>query len=93
MKWKVSCEVRNCYKKLSIPHNIYVERILEKALGPKHKRHNVQVAFALALIENLLNPKKEDIKIKEDLMQIRIEKYMVYFYNYTKFYAIYYVLI
>jgi len=64
---------------------------LEKALGPKNKRHNIQVAFTLALIEHFLNPKKEDIKIKEDLMQIKIDSYMVYFHNYTKLYAVYYV--
>jgi hypothetical protein len=73
-KWKNSAEVSNCYRKL----NTYMERILKKLYGPdKEKRSEIQVAFAMALVEEILNPKKDLLKIKEDTMQLRIEKYMV----------------
>lgn len=76
LEWKNSAAVSNCYKK----KNTYIERILKKLYGPdREKRSEVQVAFAMALVEEFLNPKKDLLKIKEDTMQLRIEKYMVCF--------------
>ncbi|CAB4376816.1 unnamed protein product [Rhizophagus irregularis] len=76
-EWKASSKVRKCYKKLLIPHNSYMKRIFEKVFSSnRDKRYKVQVAFTLALVEHMLDPKRKDIKIKEDLMQIKIEKYM-----------------
>jgi len=90
-KWKVSSEVRDCYKKLLTPHNNYMERVLDKMLGlDRDKRHKVQVAFTLALVEHMLSPGR-DIKINEELMQIKIEVYMVCFCNYNS-YILYYML-
>ncbi|CAB4446636.1 unnamed protein product [Rhizophagus irregularis] len=71
--WKKSQEVRNCYKKL----NTHMEKILVKLYGPdKEKRSEVQVAFAMALVEEILNPQKNHLKISEVLMQLKIEKYL-----------------
>ncbi|RGB23865.1 hypothetical protein C1646_773883 [Rhizophagus diaphanus] len=71
--WKKSQEVCNCYKKL----NTHMEKILVKLYGPdKEKRSEVQVAFAMALVEEILNPQKNHLKISEVLMQLKIEKYL-----------------
>jgi hypothetical protein len=51
--WKKSQEVHNCYKKL----NTHMEKILVKLYGlDKEKKSEIQVAFAMALVEEILNP-------------------------------------
>src|SRR2546430_4621749 len=48
------------------------------------KRPVVQVAFTVVLVYYVLNPKKEHIKIKEEILQRKIRKYLVCFCKYLK---------
>jgi hypothetical protein len=85
LKWKSSEVVADCYKKLFKEAPSYMDRILDKVYGTDpDKRSNVQIAFAVVLVEYILNPQKERIKISEELLERRIERYMVCFHKYAK---------
>ena len=68
--WKKSNKVLACYNKLST----YMERILQRA---KQQRSQPQVVFAKILVKALLNPKISQIKISENFMKKKIERYSV----------------
>ena len=56
-----------------------MEKLLDKSFGPDvDKRSEIQIAFAMALVDTMLNPKKLDIKMKEEILQLKIVKYLVY---------------
>jgi hypothetical protein len=90
LDWKNSAVVAECHKKLFEPSSNYMNRILDKVYGTDlSKRSDVQVAFAVVLVEYILNSRKERIKAAEELLERRIEKYLVCFQNhkYAKIYA------
>jgi hypothetical protein len=45
----------------------------------------MQIAFAIVLVDYILNPKKMHIKIKEEILQRKIKKYLVCFCKYLKY--------
>ncbi|RGB42245.1 hypothetical protein C1646_751137 [Rhizophagus diaphanus] len=71
------------YETNIFPHLLEKHRSFRGTLSSRIKDtiSEVQVAFAMALVEEFLNPKKDLLKIKEDTMQLRIEKYMDKFRN------------
>jgi hypothetical protein len=71
--WKKSDKVRACYNKLPS----YMERILQRACGSEKQRSPAQVVFAKTLVKAMLNPKINQIRISEDFMKNKIEKYSV----------------
>jgi hypothetical protein len=80
--WKNSSVVAECFEKLKTNGN-YIDKILDKVYGTDpEKRSEVQVAFTIVLVHYVLNPKKEHIKIKEEILQRKIRKYLVCFRKY-----------
>lgn len=75
LKWKSSEVVADCYKKLFKESPSYMDRILNIVYGKDlDKRSNVQIAFAVVLVEYILNPRKERIKAAEELLERIIRK-------------------
>ena len=82
--WKNSSVVAECFEKLKT-NGDYIDKILDKVYGTDpEKRSEVQVAFTIVLVHYVLNPKKEHIKIKEEVLQRKIRKYLVCFRKYLK---------
>src|SRR5437763_15697808 len=82
--WKNSLVVAECFEKLK-SNGDYIDKILDKVYGTDpEKRSEMQVVFTIVLVHYVLNPKKEHIKIKEEVLQRRIRKYLVYFRKYLK---------
>ena len=54
-----------------------MERILQRACGSKQQRSPPQVVFAKILVKAMLNPKISQIKISENFMKKKIERYSV----------------
>jgi len=82
--WKNSSVVAECFEKLKT-NGDYINKILDKVYGTDpEKRPVVQVAFTVVLVYYVLNPKKEHIKIKEEILQRKIRKYLVCFCKYLK---------
>lgn len=79
--WKKSDKVRACYNKLPS----YIERILQRACGSEKQRSPAQVVFAKTLVKAMLNPKINQLRINEDFMKNKIEKYSVQNSNYFFF--------
>lgn len=72
--WKRSSKVHSCFKKLPA----YMGKIVDKIYGvDPRKRSSVPVAFAVALVSTMLNPKTDQIKVNEDAIKRSMEKYMV----------------
>jgi hypothetical protein len=83
--WKNSSVVAECYEKLKTNGDYYLNKILDKVYGTDpEKRSEVQVAFTIVLVHYVLTPKKEHIKIKEEILQRKIRKYLVCFRKYLK---------
>ena len=83
--WKNSSVVAECYEKLKTNGDYYLNKILDKVYGTDpEKRSEVQVAFTIVLVHYVLNPKKEHIKIKEEILQRKIRKCLVCFRKYLK---------
>src|SRR5436305_14944692 len=77
--WKNSSVVAECFEKLKT-NGDYIDKILYKVYGTDpEKRSEVQVACTIVLVHYVLNPIKEHIKIKEEVLQINIGKYSVCF--------------
>ena len=82
--WKNSSVVAECFEKLKTDGD-YIDKILDKVYGTDpEKRSEVQVAFTIVLVHYVLNPKKEHIKIKEEVLQRKISKHLVCFRKYLK---------
>ena len=82
--WKNSSVVAECFEKLKT-NGDYIDKILNKVYGTDpEKRSKVQVAFTIVLVHYVLNPKKEHIKIKEEILQRKIRKCLVCFRKYLK---------
>src|SRR5439155_1527922 len=80
--WKNSSVVAECFEKLKT-NGVYIDKILDKVYETdSEKRSEVQIAFTMVLIHYVLNPKKEHIKIKEEVLQRKIRKYLVCFRKY-----------
>ena len=80
--WKNSSVVAECFEKLKT-NGDYIDKILDKVYGTDpEKRSEVQVAFTIVLVLYVLNPKKEHIKVKEEILQRKIRKYLVCFRKY-----------
>src|SRR5204863_6195768 len=81
--WKNSPVVAECFEKLKT-NGDYIDKILDKvyATDPE-KRSEVQVAFTIVIVHYVLNPKKEHIKIKEEVLQRKIRKYLQIFEMYV----------
>ena len=77
LAWKNSSVVAECFEKLKTNGDYYLNKILDKVYGTDpEKRSEVQVAFTIVLVHYVLNPKKEHIKIKEEVLQRKIQKYL-----------------
>jgi len=91
--WKKSDKVLACYNKLST----YMERILQRACGSKQQRSPPQVVFAKILVKAMLNPKISQIKISENFMKKKIERYsvknskLIFLKKYTQIKIIFYL--
>src|SRR5436190_23122052 len=77
--WKNSSVVAECFEKLKT-NGDYIDKILDKVYRTDPEK--VQVAFTIVLVHYVLNPKKEHIKIKEEVLQRKIRKYLVCFHKY-----------
>jgi hypothetical protein len=85
LTWKQSAVVSDCRQKLKTDGE-YMGRILDKVYGTDpDKRSGVQIAFAVVLVDYVLNPKKEHIKVKEEVLHRKIKKYLVCFHKYVKY--------
>jgi len=69
-------------RKLKTNGDYYLNKILDKVYGTDpEKRSKVQVAFTIVLVHYVLNPKKENIKIKEKILQRKFGNFWYVFVN------------
>jgi len=81
-KWKKRPEVSRCYenlfKKMDDSEDLpfVITRIVEKAfLGKEYS--NPEFAFAIAICKLILNPKHDDIQMKESIVKNKVNYYLV----------------
>jgi hypothetical protein len=83
-KWKETPAVKLCYEKLfkkiknSEPET-YMSQIIQKLWKGKKKAPKLQIAFAISVYENLLNPQNLNIHISESIIKPIIMKNLVSF--------------
>lgn len=90
LNWKQLPSVKRCYKKIfdksDFPGNpTYMEAILNKVWSPtsSSKPPEQHVAWAISIIQTILNPKNCDITIKEDTIKHLVSNNLVSIYNFT----------
>src|SRR3954471_5173989 len=88
LKWKQLPATKSCYKKLfdesDFPGNLtYMEVILEKVWSPTSKPPKQHVAWAISIVQTILNPKNGYIKISEENVKNNFLINIVSIYNFT----------
>lgn len=88
IKWKRLPSTKSCYKKIfdesDFPRNLtYIEAILEKVWSPTSKPPEHHVAWAISIVQTILNPNNGYIKISEDIIKQRFSINFVSICNFT----------
>jgi hypothetical protein len=88
LKWKNLSSTKSCYKKifdtLDFPRNpTYMEAILSKVWSDTSKPLDQHVAWAISVVQTILNPKNSDIKITEDIVKYQLSINIVSICNIT----------
>jgi hypothetical protein len=87
MDWKKTKEVKNAFKLLHKKINddgdeetpTWCNKILQKAFPNPAKKEKTLLAFAVGAIEILLDPDGGGIRVKDEIMKLKIRKYVVSF--------------
>ena len=74
LNWKQLPSTKSCYKKIfdksDFPGNLtYMEAILEKVWSPTSKPPEQHVAWAISIVQTILDPTNGNIKISEDVIK------------------------
>jgi len=74
LNWKRLPSTKSCYKKIfdksDFPGNpTYMEAILEKVWSPTSKPPEQHVAWAISIVQTILDPTNGSIKISEDVIK------------------------
>jgi hypothetical protein len=74
LNWKQLSSTKSCYKKIfeksDFPENpTYMEAILERVWSPTSKPPEIHIAWAITVVQSILNPKNGYIKITEDIIK------------------------
>jgi hypothetical protein len=89
LNWKQLPSVKSCYKKIfdksDFPGNpTYMEAILKKVWpSTSLKPPEQHVAWAISIVQTILNPKNCDLKITEDIIKYLLSNNLVSIYNFT----------
>jgi hypothetical protein len=88
IKWKQLPATKSCYKKLfdesDFPGNLtYMELILEKVWSPTSKPPEQHVAWAISIVQTILNPKNGLIKISDENIRYNLSINIVSIRNFT----------
>lgn len=86
MNWKKKKEVRKAFKKLHKKINdddeetsTWCNKILQKAFPNPEKVAKPLLAFAVGVIEIILDPDNGGIRVKDEIMKLKIRKNIVSF--------------
>jgi len=87
INWKKLPEIKNCYKKMfeksDFPGNLmFIEEILNKVWPSTSERPEHHVAWAISIVQTILNPKNAYIKITEDVVKHSFLINLVSIYNF-----------
>jgi hypothetical protein len=88
LKWKQHPSTKSCYKKIfdetDFPGNpSYMELILKKVWSSTSKPPEQHVAWAISIVQTILNPKNGQIKITEDCIKNLLSINIVSICNFT----------
>ena len=88
LNWKQLSSTKSCYKKIfdktDFPGNLtYMEAILEKVWSPTSKPPEHHVAWAISIVQSILNPKNGYIKISEEIIKCTFSINIVSICNFT----------
>jgi len=88
LSWKKLASTKTCYKKIFAKSDLignptYMEAILSKVWSDTSKPPDQHVAWAISVIQTILNPKNSDIKITEDIVKYQLSINIVSICNIT----------
>src|SRR3954447_5812325 len=88
LRWKKLPSTKTCYKKIFAKSDFlgnptYMEAILSKVWSDTSKPPDQHVAWAISVVQTILNPKNSDIKITEDIVKYQLSINIVSICNIT----------